>query len=104
MARRGRRVLARRRRELEGLVRRGAGADFDPMAAADAALGVSNVDQLDGARSAEDDARRLRGISLRGRSPRRGDPGDEAGRGRVGAVVGALVAARPPPISLAQQR
>ena len=36
---------------------------------------------------------------LRGRSPRRGDPGDKPGAGGVGAVVGALVAARPPPIS-----
>ena len=41
MARKARRVLARRRRELEGLVPRPRpGADFDPMAAADAALGV----------------------------------------------------------------
>jgi hypothetical protein len=90
MARKARRVLARRRRELEGLVPRGRPAGyFDPIAAADAALGEPGVDQLESARSAEDDRARARAIPIIGRVSGGGAiPGTRPGAGRLGSWSG----------------
>jgi hypothetical protein len=90
MARKGRRVLAQRRREHKQPVGRRVRDDIDPHQAAEDALSGS-PERIVGARGAEDDAKRLRGLPVVGGPLGGAIPGTRPGvTSKLGRWRGAL--------------